>query len=227
VHTLQIIDIATGWSERAASLGRSSMVMLDAFQRIQARIPFPILELHPDNGSEFLNWNMIRFWENAFQGVHISRSFPYHKNDNRFVEQKNSSLVRHYLGYERLDSIDQTKLVNLLYDQLWLYNNFFQPVMRLQEKVLIPSEGRTHVRRRYDTAQTPFDRLIQTDAISPERREQLSRRRDQTNPRALREEIYDLIDRIFDLPNARPGEVEDVALTLFIPLQESANYAAL
>ena len=118
VHTLQIIDVATGWSERAASLGRSSMVMLDAFQRIQARIPFSILELHPDNGSEFLNWNMIRFWENAFPGVYISRSFPYHKNDNRFVEQKNSSLVRHYLGYERLDSIDQTKLVNLLYDQL-------------------------------------------------------------------------------------------------------------
>jgi len=227
VHTLQIIDVATGWSERAASLGRSSMVMLDAFQRIQARIPFPILELHPDNGSEFLNWNMIRFWENAFQGVHISRSFPYHKNDNRFVEQKNSSLVRHYLGYERLDSIAQTKLVNLLYDQLWFYNNFFQPVMRLQEKILVPSEGRTHVRRRYDTAQTPFDRLIQTDAISPARREQLSRRRDETNPRALREKIYDLIDRIFDLPNARPGEVEDVALTLFIPLQESANYAAL
>jgi hypothetical protein len=226
MHTLQIIDVATGWSERVAALGRSSRVMQDAFGRLQTRLPLPILELHPDNGSEFLNWNLVRFWEKVFQGLHISRSFPYHKNDNRFVEQKNSSLVRHYLGHERLDSVAQINLANQIYDKLWLYNNFFQPVMRLQEKTSIPSEGRTIVRRRYDTAQTPFDRLCQTDAIPAELREQLSRERDQTNPRQLRKEIYDLIDRIFELPNAQPGEFEDVALTLFIPLREPVEHLA-
>jgi len=227
MHTLQIIDVATGWSERVAALGRSALVMADAFQRLQHRLPLPILELHPDNGSEFLNWNLIHFWKKVFPGVHISRSFPYHKNDNRFVEQKNSTLVRQYLGYERLDSVAQINLANQLYDKLWLYNNFFQPVMRLQEKVPVVSEDRTHTRRRYDTAQTPFDRLCQTDAISAELRQLLSQQRDQTNPRQLREEIYDLIDHIFQLPNLPPGEFEDVALTLFVPVFDLAEPAAL
>jgi len=85
-HTLQIVDVRTGWSGRAAMLGRSFMVMQDAFQRIQPHRPIQVLELHTDNGSEFLNWNMLRFWRAAFPGVQFSRSFPYHKNDNRFVE---------------------------------------------------------------------------------------------------------------------------------------------
>jgi len=223
MHTLQIIDVATGWSERVAALGRSQLVMQDAFQRLLHRLPLPILELHPDNGSEFLNWNLIHFWKKVFPGVHISRSFPYHKNDNRFVEQKNATLVRQYLGYERLDSVAQVNLANQLYDKLWLYNNFFQPVMRLQEKIPCVSEDRTHIRRRYDTAQTPFDRLCHTDAISVELRDQLCRQRDQTNPRQLREEIYALIDRISQLPNLHPGDFEDVALTLFIPVFDSAK----
>ena len=227
MHTLQIIDVATGWSERVAALGRSSLVMADAFQRLQHRLPLLILELHPDNGSEFLNWNLIRFWKEVFPGVHISRSFPYHKNDNRFVEQKNATLVRQYLGYERLDSVAQVNLANQLYDKLWLYNNFFQPVMRLQEKVPVVSEDRTHTRRRYDTAQTPFDRLCQTNAVSAELRQQLSQQRDQTNPRQLREEIYDLIDQIFQLPNLPPGEFEDVALTLFAPVFDLVEQATL
>jgi len=223
MHTLQIIDVATGWSERVAALGRSQLVMQDAFQRLLYRLPLAILELHPDNGSEFLNWNLIHFWKKVFPGVHISRSFPYHKNDNRFVEQKNATLVRQYLGYERLDSVAQVNLANQLYDLLWLYNNFFQPVMRLQEKIPCVSEDRTHIRRRYDTAQTPFDRLCHTDAISVELRDQLSRQRDQTNPRQLREEIYALIDRISQLPNLHPGDFEDVALTLFIPTFDSTE----
>jgi hypothetical protein len=221
LHTLQMIDVTTGWSERAATLGRSFLVMRDAFQRIQARIPIPVLELHPDNGSEFLNWNMLRFWKDVFPGVQFSRSFPYHKNDNRFVEQKNSSLVRAYLGYDRLDSVAQVQVVNQLYDNLWVYNNLFQPVMRLKEKVLVPSPDhpdRPHIKRIYDTAKTPFDRLCETDAIQPARRQALLRLRDQTNPRQLRKEIYALIDHLFTLAPACPGEYEDVARTLFMPL---------
>ena len=223
MHTLQMVDVRTGWSERAAMLGRSFMVMQDAFQRIQARLPIQVLELHPDNGSEFLNWNMLRFWRAAFPGVQFSRSFPYHKNDNRFVEQKNSSLVRAYLGYDRLDSVAQVNAANQLYDKLWLYNNLFQPVMRLKEKVLVPSvehPDRPHIKRVHDQAKTPFDRLLETGTIVPEYRQALLRLRDQTNPRQLKEEIYTLIDHLFTLPPACPGEYEDVALTLFVPLNE-------
>lgn len=225
MHTLQIIDVATGWSERVAVLGRSFLVMRNGFCRIQQRVPFTLLELHPDNGSEFLNWNLVRFWNQAFEGVHLSRSFPWHKNDNRFVEQKNSSLVRAYLGHDRLDSAAQVNAANQLYDKLWLYNNFFQPVMRLQEKAPVASDGHTRVRRRYDTAQTPFDRLCATGAIAPERQEALSQLRDDTNPRQLREEIYDLIEHIFALPNVAPGECDDVALTLFEPSSSAAEVA--
>ena len=105
VHTVQMIDVATGWSERAAVLGRSQRVMEDAFRRILARLLFPVVEIHPDNGSEFFNDHLVRFWKDVVKGVQLSRSRPYHKNDNRFVEQKNFTLVRAYLGNERLDSV--------------------------------------------------------------------------------------------------------------------------
>jgi hypothetical protein len=102
VHTLQLIDVTTGWSERWAVLGRSYTVLEDAFRGVVARLPFPVLELHPDNGSEFLNAQLVRFWRTLVKDVQLSRSRPYHKNDNRFVEQKNATLVRAYLGTGRL-----------------------------------------------------------------------------------------------------------------------------
>lgn len=125
VHTIQMIDVATGSSERVTVLGRSYLVMEDAFRRILARLPFPVLEIHSDNGSEFFNHHLLRFWKNIVQGVQLSRSRPYQKNDNRFVEQKNATLVRAYLGYDRLDSVAQTNAINQLYDEMWLYYSFF------------------------------------------------------------------------------------------------------
>ena len=222
VHTIQMVDVATGWAEQVATLGRGYMVMEDGFGRILARLPFPVLEIHPDNGSEFLNDHLVRFWKERVKGVTLSRSRPFHKNDNRFVEQKNSTLVRAYLGSARFDTVAQTKAINQLYEKMWLYYNFFQPVMRLKEKTtgpLLPAEGQPrHIKRRFDQARTPFDRLCETDAISQERKEQLRTLRDQVNPRQLRREIYQLIDQIFLLPNPVPGETEDAYETLSTPI---------
>jgi len=215
VHTLQMIDVATGWSERAAVLGRSYRAMRDGFNRILVRLPFPVREIHPDNGGEFFNNHMLRFWKGLKPKPQLSRSRPYHKNDNRFVEQKNSTLVRAYLGYDRLDSVAHTLAVNQLYDKMWLFYNFFQPVMRLSEKKWLHQEGQPSlIKRRHDIARTPFDRLCETEAISKERRAQLETLRDQTNPRQLRREIYELIDHISTLPGAVPGATEDVFQTL-------------
>jgi len=216
VCTLQMIDVLTGWSERRAILGRSYLVMRDAFLYFLARLPFPVLEIHPDNGSEFLNHHMINFWGEIVQGVRLSRSRPYQKNDNRFVEQKNRTLVRALLGHDRLDTVAQTLAVNHLYDKTWVYYNFFQPVMRLTEKIVIPgTDGQpARIKRRHDVARTPFDRLCDTTAILPEHRDQLEALRDRTNPRQLRQEIYDWIDYIFSLPNATPGITENVYHTL-------------
>jgi hypothetical protein len=213
--TLQMIDVATGWSERYAVLGRSYLVMKDAFLVFLSRLPFPVKEIHPDNGSEFFNHHMLRFWGDRVQGVTLSRSRPYHKNDNPRVEQKNSTLVRAYLGYERLDTVAQVLAVNRLYDKLWIYYNLFQPVMHLVEKEIVRQEGQaTRVRRRHDKARTPFDRLCDTKVILPAHREQLEALRDSINPRRLRSEIYDDIDDIFKLPCAEPGSTQDVHLTL-------------
>lgn len=218
VHTLQLIDVATGWSERVAILGRSYMVVADAFRHILQRIPFPILGLHPDNGSEFLNVHLIRFWRTAIPAVHISRSRPYHNNDNRFVEQKNDTLVRAFFGNDRLDSVVQVLALNQLYDDMWVYHNLFQPVMHLAHKTYISQEnGPSRVKRRYDTARTPFDRLCATAAIPAATRQQLETRRYPANPRQLRREIYAAIDHLFTLPGAVPGHTEDVYTTLFFP----------
>ncbi len=215
VCTLQMIDVATGWSERIAVLGRSYLVMEDAFRRILARIPFLVLEIHPDNGSEFINHHILRFWGETVQGVKLSRSRPYQKNDNRIVEQKNSTLVRQYLGYDRIDSVAQVLATNRLYDKMWVYYNLFQPVLHLAEKKVIRENAQpTRVIRRYDQARTPFDRLCETEAILPAHQDQLHALRDQVNPRLLRQEIYDDIERIFDLPGAVPGITENVHLTL-------------
>jgi transposase InsO family protein len=223
--TLQMIDVATGWSERRTVLGRSYLVMKDAFLHILHRLPFPVLQIHPDNGSEFFNHHMLRFWGDVVRGVTISRSRPYHKNDNPRVEQKNSTLVRAYLGYERLDSVAQVLALNALYDRMWLYYNFFQPVMHLIEKEVIPQDGKpARVKRIYDEARTPFDRLCNTNAILPEHRQQLEALRNATNPRRLRQEIYDAIEHLFALPGAVSGETQNVHLTLAKNCQKGDDY---
>ena len=215
VHSLQWIDVRTGWSERVALLGRSYRAMQDAFERILARLPFPIREIHFDNGSEFLNHHLLRFWQSRTEQVKLSRGRPYHKNDQRFVEQKNSTLVRAFFGYERLDTVAHTQWMNLLYDKLWLYYNFFQPVIRLKEKeVVTDAEGSTRLRRRHDVPCTPFDRLVQTGVLSTEAQQEYELLRKKTNPRQLRREIYQMLEQILEIPLATEGKTENVFETL-------------
>ncbi len=112
VHTLQLVDVATGWSERVAVLGRSQRAMEHGFHARAAALPDP--RAAPDNGPEFLNAHLVRFWGAAITGLTLSRSRPYHKNDNRLVEQKNDTLVRAYVGHGRLDTPQQCAALNAL-----------------------------------------------------------------------------------------------------------------
>ena len=215
VHTVQLVDVATGWCERRATLGRSYTVMEDAFRNILKRLPFPILELHPDNGSEFFNNHLRRFWDEVVKELQLSRSRPYHKNDNPFVEQRNANPVRAYLGYDRLDTVAQTLAVNELYDLMWLYHNFFQPVMRTVEKPVVSGPGqRTRTRRRRDQARTPFDRLCDQGVLADDVQARLVQLRDQTNPVQLLRQISDQLDHIFSLPCRTPDQPENIYDTL-------------
>jgi hypothetical protein len=219
VCTLQMVDVATGWSERFAVLGRGFYVMEHAFRSVLSRLPFQVLELHPDNGSEFFNAHLVRFWGDKLPDVFLSRSHPGRCNDNRIVEQKNCSLVRHYLGYDRLDTVVHVRLLNQIYAKMGLYYNLFQPVLRLEQKLWIPAPDNKsgHTLRRYDEARTPFDRLCDAKAIFPQAYNLLTPLRPQINPRALRKDIYVAIDQLHALPNAVPGVTECVFDTLVPP----------
>lgn len=220
LHTLQLIDVATGWSERVAILGRSYTVMQDAFTRLLARLPFPILELHPDNGAEFFNHFLLRFWKHAVPGLTLSRTRPFHKNDNPLVEEKNGSLVRGYIGFGRLDTVAQTVLLNQIYDQMWLLHNFFHPVMRLQHK-RYRADGSPA--RSYDHPRPAFDRLCASHVLDPARQAALADIRRTTNPLLLRNRVHTLIDRLSRSPNARPGKPQDVHRTLFSRRPQDAS----
>ena len=214
VHTLQMIDVYSGWSERVALLGRSYRVMEDGFRRLLARLPFPIRGVHPDNGSEFFNQHMRRFWA-AYPEVELSRSRPYHKNDNPFVEEKNRSRVRSYVGDLRFDTVAQTQALERAYQLLWLYNNCFQPALRCTTKEIIPAQDDqpARIRRRYASA-TPWRRICDAKVLPPEQLELLQLRINITNPRVLRRQLYAQLDVLFDLPNKTSEEPENVFETL-------------
>lgn len=221
VHTLQLIDVTSGWSERVAILGRSHTVLQDAFARILARLPFPMLELHPDNGAEFFNHFLLTYWKQAVPHLTLSRTRPFHKNDNPRVEEKNGSLVRGYIGFARLDTVAQTHLLNRIYDQMWLLHNFFHPVMRQQPALAArPGNGSP---RSYDRPQPAFDRLCATPALPPAQQLALANLRSTTNPLQLRNEVHALLDRLSRLPNARAGRPQDVRRTLFQHTHETAS----
>jgi len=213
VHTIQMLDVATGWSECTAVLGRSYHVMQDGFMCMLARLPIKILEIHPDNGSEFFSGHLLRFWQDKVQGLEITRSRPYQKNDNRFVEENNYSQVRAYVGYSRLDTVSQTMMLNQLFGKLWIYHNFFQPVMRLNEKIPLVDQPFRY-KRIYDEAKTPFDRLCTKDVLDSQTRHQLQTLREDTNPRQLRDTIDQMIDQLLALPGAKDDVTEDVFLTV-------------
>ena len=197
VHTLQLVDVATGWSERVAMLGRTQEAMVRGFRRVQERLPFTITHLHPDNGSEFFNDHLIRYFGEEITGLCLSRSRPYRKNDNRFVEQKNSTLVRAYVGYERLDTGGECVALNTLYDQLWVYYNLFQPVMHLVSKEVVDGK----LRRKWDRAQTPYQRLLSSGILSSEEETRLASLYVGTNLRQLHKDIYKAVEQLLtDMP---------------------------
>jgi hypothetical protein len=213
ICTLQMVDVYTGWVEPAAILGRSFRVARDGLQRCLARLPFAVREIHSDNGPEFMNHHLLRFWRTHYPQVDLSRIRPYKKQDNRFVEHRNGALVRALLGRDRLDTVAQTILLNHIYDRVQLYHNLFQPVMRQTDKSY--QQGRTI--RKHEDVRTPFQRLCAAGVLTEPRQQELQELFETTDPLALREEIQQLIDQLFRLPCAESGHSEDIFQTLAFP----------
>ena len=150
LNTLTATDIATGWTECLALPQKTQAAVSQAVVELQKLLPFPLRGLDSDNGSEFINDTLWRYCQT--EQITFTRSRPYQKNDQAHVEQKNWSVVRHTIGYDRLDSPEELALLREIYTALRLYINFFQPVLKLVGKERI--DGKTI--REYDLAQTPY-----------------------------------------------------------------------
>jgi hypothetical protein len=183
LHTLVLTDIKTAWTECVALLNRSQKTVSAAISQVRTALPFSLLGLDSDNGPEFINANLLRYC--AEEHVTFTRSRPYKKNDQAHVEQKNWSVVRHTIGYDRLESSQELSWLGLIYADLRLYINFFQPVLKLVGKERV--DGKT--KRTYDQAKTPFRRVLTLDSIPVEIKARLTAQYVQLNPVTLRASI--------------------------------------
>lgn len=205
------VDVASGWCRIVPIFGRSFRAMADGLNYLLARLPFPVIEIHPDNGGEFFNHFLLRYFQTKLPNLYLSRSRPYQKNDNRFVEENNHSLLRAYLGYGRFDTLEHLHFLRPLYGKLQFFHNLFQPVMRLQSKETIAPLRYRHT---YDPATPPLDRLMELKYLDDAKRKQLEDIRNAINPFALRDQINDLISQLAYLSTLENSQTVNVFDTL-------------
>lgn len=199
VHTLSLADIASGWWEGEPISARTQQATKEAIERIRQRIPFRIREIHPDNDGGFINELLWGYCKQ--KGIRMSRSRPYQKNDNAWVEQRNWTHVRKMVGYQRYDTMPELLLLRELYGHLRLYKNFFQPTMKLQSKTRV--EGKMH--RQYEGALTPYQRLLESGQLTRKAKKQLQQQYESLNVAELRRKIDELRDRLFRMVENKPG----------------------
>jgi hypothetical protein len=195
VNSLTFTDILTGWTENRAVWGKGSQGVLRQIKDIEQGIVFPILGFDCDNGSEFLNHHLVRYFTDRTKlPILFSRSRPYRKNDNAFVEQKNWTHVRQLLGYDRFDKPELVGLINDLYKNEWsLFNNYFCPTLKLKKKSKINSR---YVKT-YEPPKTPFQRLLDSEHITANAKNHLQEVYNSLNPFTLKRKIEEKLKTIF------------------------------
>jgi len=192
LNTISNTDISTGWWEGEAIMGRGQIPTQEGLDRVRSRFPFSWKEIHSDNGTEYINAHLFRYTQKG--GLGFSRSRPNKKNDNCFVEQKNWTHVKKYVGYLRYDTQEELGILNNLYrNELRLYKNFFQPVIKLIAKERIG--GKIH--RCYDIAKTPYQRVIESKEVSEEKKQELKRIYQSLNPAELKRTIDKKLDLLY------------------------------
>jgi hypothetical protein len=191
--TLSTVDVASGWSECIGVWGKGQWRVGGAVHRIRQRLPFPLLGLDSDNGSEFINQHLYTYCRR--EGITFTRSRSYKKNDSCHVEQKNWSVVRRLIGYDRYSSRAALETLNRVYDLLRLYVNFFQPVMKLVTK----TRHGAKVHKVYDTAQTPYQRLLKSGVLPKAKQQELAATYYGLNPASLLKQINENLEYLWNL----------------------------
>jgi hypothetical protein len=179
LYTLTLTDIATGWTECLPLLNRGQEAVVAALKRAQQLLPFPLLGIDTDNGAEFINVELLAFCEQ--EHITFTRARPRRSNDQCYVEQKNGQIVRKVVGYDRFVGEFPYRQLTELYRALRVYVNCFQPSMKLQTK----ERDGSKVRRTYDQAQTPMQRLLASDALSTQKQQELLRITEALDPLRL------------------------------------------
>jgi hypothetical protein len=193
VNTLTCVDVSTGWTECLAVLTRNKQTVFEAIKVVRARLPFALLGIDSDNGSEFINDLLFQYCQ--YQKITFTRSRPYYKNDQAHVEQKNWSVVRQLIGYDRFETEAEYNILQSIYTDLRLYSNFFQPVLKLISKEHVDKKIIKH----YDIAATPYQRVLASNDIQLEVKARLINLYVQLNPVRLRNSIDQKVDILWKI----------------------------
>jgi hypothetical protein len=197
LHSLVLTDIATQWTECVALRNRGEQGVCTAIADTRSLLPVPMLGLDSDNGGEFINHLLVRYCER--EEITFTRCRPYKKNDQCHVEQKNYTLVRRSVGYDRYEGQEAYAALVALYAPLRLYTNYFQPSVRLAEK----TRDGAKVRKRYDDARTPYQRLLTAPQVKAAVKRGLRAEYRTLNPAALRREIEAAQEALWRLARVR------------------------
>jgi IS30 family transposase len=203
-HTLDLTDVHTGWTVQRAVLNKAEKWTFEALQQLRAELPFPLKGLDSDNGGEFINHNLYRYCTD--EKISFTRARPHRKNDNCYVEQKNWSVVRRFVGYGRYEGQGACDILNQLYRVLHDYINFFVPTMKLKEKI----QTGGHCLRRYSAPQTPFQRVLAALEVDAATKQRLRRYYRRLNPAQLRRQIEALQKKLTSLAR-RNAQTQETA----------------
>lgn len=198
-YSVNLSDVASTWTETRAVLEKGQRFVLAALEEMRMSLPFTLRGLDSDSGSEFINHHCVDWCSK--QGLQFTRSRPYHKNDNAHIEQKNLTHVRKVFGWKRIDSATAIEAMNDLYrNELRLFMNHFQPSVKLVERIRVGSR----VRREYSKPKTPFERLVELGALTPEQIASMTAERARLDPFALSSAIESKVAAILAFPHESP-----------------------
>lgn len=197
VWTLNSTDVAIGWTTPRAQWNKGQEATQENLAVCRDRLPWPMVEVHPDTGSEFINHHLYRWC--TTENIRMTRSRPGKKNDNCYIEERNGHVVRKFVGYTRLDAKETVDALNAAYEKLALYLNHFTPTRRTKTKERVGAK----YQRTYETPMTPYARAMAHPDIADEVKARLKAEHDALNPLVLKKEVDRLLARVFDIQKLR------------------------
>ena len=205
IWSVTYTDIYSGWTANRAVWNKGAHGIVEATREVEKALPFELLGFDTDNGSEFLNWHLLRHFQDRPKAVGFTRSRPYKKDDNGHVEQKNWTHVRRLLGYDRLEDPRLVDLINALYRECWEpLHNYFLPSAKLEKKCRVGAK----VKRRHDAPRTPCERLLASPDVSVESKSRLKSELARLNPFELHRRLEEGLRLILHRPlhSSRPSD---------------------